>query len=240
MCHYNFSGNAQRSYEINFLIPAIWKHQTRYIETRLQWCAKRESKKETDFKHKGFRSNDLYQLLEKIFRYLESQGMPPDWDIHSPTSLRLFWSYTPPLPTWDKRQEAEGGTEQSPKTNMHLLNAHNLHRNLHTQGHKESLHCHSGSEIPRTRVLKGAGESSTKTADSAWAFLASLQYFDVPCSPWHHSSRHCGRAAFSGTSRSSGPAVHSQSSLPFSCKFLPSFVIPGFCGYFSLSPWLGL
>lgn len=35
------------------------------------------------------------------------------------------------------------------------------------------------------------------------------------------------------------PAVHSQSSLPF-CKFLPSFVIPGVCGYFSLSPWLGL
>ena len=52
--------------EINFLIPAIWKHQTRYIETRLQWCAKRESKKEIDFKHKGFRSNDLYKLLESI------------------------------------------------------------------------------------------------------------------------------------------------------------------------------
>lgn len=39
-----------------------------YLETILQWCAKRESKKETDFKHRGTRSNDLYKLTESISR----------------------------------------------------------------------------------------------------------------------------------------------------------------------------
>lgn len=34
------------------------------------------------------------------------------------------------------------------------------------QGHKEGLQGHSGTKTSRTRVLKGAGEWSTKTVDS--------------------------------------------------------------------------
>lgn len=119
---------------------------------------------------------------------------------------------------------------------MYLLNAYNLHRNLHTQGHKESLHCHSGTEIPRTRVLKGAGEWSTKTADSSWP------HYSISMSPaplGFIAQVTVGGQLSLAPRGARAPAVHSQSSLPF-CKFLPSFVIPGVCGYFSLSPWLGL
>lgn len=80
--------------EINFPIPVIWKHQTRYIETRLQWCAKRESKKDIDFKHKGFRSNDLYKLLESILR-AKACHLNETFILPFPPSVLKLYSATP-------------------------------------------------------------------------------------------------------------------------------------------------
>lgn len=159
--------------------------------------------------------------------------MPPDWDIHSLTSPYLFWSYTRPLPTWDKRQKAGGGTEHSHRRPTCICLMLTICIGTCT---------HTGTQEVCTVILVLRYREQGFERGLGMVHKDIRLYLSLPglTTVFRWSPAPLGIIAqvtvggqLSLASRGAqAPAVRSQSSLPFSFKFLPSFVITRFLWLF--------